>query len=250
MMDFLRRLAPPRATDATRAVALLPSRFADENPLQATIARSRPDQAPGDDQAAFLPDLAFPAAPDRPVAAQGPPITGVRPSRVTPRPLAGEPARSDDRRGEDIKTASPPFLPAGGKAVSRADAPAEASVTRVAKPRVVQARQGEHPGYAGPASPTRQAQQVLAVALAAPADRQFAAAPRAQDPVALPLSHTILAQRALQSRADSQEVHVTIGRIDVIANTAPVPAVRNSPAPRPPTVTLADYLSGNKAGHP
>ena len=31
MMDFLRRLAPPRETDASRAVAVLPSRFASES---------------------------------------------------------------------------------------------------------------------------------------------------------------------------------------------------------------------------
>jgi hypothetical protein len=37
MTDFLRRLAPPRATDATRAVVALPSRFALGNPLTTVI---------------------------------------------------------------------------------------------------------------------------------------------------------------------------------------------------------------------
>jgi hypothetical protein len=54
----------------------------------------------------------------------------------------------------------------------------------------------------------------------------------------------MLAQRTLLSRDDSQVVHVTIGRIDVIAHTAPAPAVRRSPTPRQGTVTLADYLRG------
>jgi hypothetical protein len=62
--------------------------------------------------------------------------------------------------------------------------------------------------------------------------------------VALPLSESILAQRTLQSRDENHVVHVTIGRIDVVANTAPSPAVRRSPTPRQATVTLADYLRG------
>jgi hypothetical protein len=62
--------------------------------------------------------------------------------------------------------------------------------------------------------------------------------------VALPLSQSILAQRTLQSRDDSQVVHVTIGRIDVVANTAPAPAVGRGPTPRQRTATLADYLRG------
>jgi hypothetical protein len=62
--------------------------------------------------------------------------------------------------------------------------------------------------------------------------------------VALPLSQSILAHRTLQSRDDSQVVHVSIGRIDVVANTAPAPATRRSPTPRQATVTLADYLRG------
>ena len=39
-MDFLRRLAPPAATDPTRAVVALPSRFEAEAPLRLTTGRS------------------------------------------------------------------------------------------------------------------------------------------------------------------------------------------------------------------
>src|SRR5690349_1023076 len=50
MMEFLRRLSPPRETDATRAVAVLPSRFASESPLRATIGQARPNRRPDDDE--------------------------------------------------------------------------------------------------------------------------------------------------------------------------------------------------------
>ncbi|MEO5658408.1 MAG: hypothetical protein ABIQ90_01245 [Polaromonas sp.] len=61
------------------------------------------------------------------------------------------------------------------------------------------------------------------------------------------MSQSTLAQRALRSRdEDKQVVHVTIGRIDVVANAAPTPAVRRTQAPRQGTVTLADYLRGGK----
>jgi len=85
--------------------------------------------------------------------------------------------------------------------------------------------------------------QSVAALLAASQGLRSVAAPAAQTRVSPPLSQSILEQRTLQSRDDSQVVHVSIGRIDVVANTAPAPAVRRSPTPRQ-TVTLADYLRG------
>ena len=41
MMDFLRSLAPSREIDPTRAVAVLPSRFASETPLRAIGGQAR-----------------------------------------------------------------------------------------------------------------------------------------------------------------------------------------------------------------
>jgi hypothetical protein len=233
MMDFLRRLAPPRASDATRAFALLPSRFASETPLQATIAQARPAQRPGDDEAALSPDAAPTPAADNTLAAQRPPVTSVQPWQAMPRPLAGESARRDNEN-----TTPPPLVPANGKATSPAYAPADAPATHVVSPRLVQDRQGEHPGR----------RQHPADALAAIPGLQAVAAPPGQARASSPMSEAILAQRTLQSRDDNQVVHVTIGRIDVVANTAPAPAVRPSPAPRPATVTLADYLRGSNGG--
>jgi acyl CoA:acetate/3-ketoacid CoA transferase beta subunit len=59
------------------------------------------------------------------------------------------------------------------------------------------------------------------------------------------LSPAILAQRAAQPGEDNQVVHVSIGRIDVVANVAPAPAAARTPKPRSGTVALADYLRGD-----
>lgn len=226
-MDFLRRLAPPRETDATRAVAVLPSRFASESPLRATISQARPAQRPDDETSLSL-DATSPLTATIALAAQRHPVTGVQPSQAAPRPLDIEPTRRDN-----------------GKATSPIHAPAEAPDIDVADPRALQDRQGANSGRARPAGPELQG---LAAALDARHGLQGVAAPPARPRVELPLSQAILAERTLQFRDDSQVVHVTIGRIDVVANAAPAPAVRRSPTPRQATVTLADYLRGGNGG--
>ena len=228
MMDFLCRLAPRRETDATRAFAVLPSRFANQSPLQATMGQGRPAQRPEDDGASLSPDAASPPGANNTLAAQSPPAASVQPSQAAPRPLASEPARRDNE-----------------KATSPAYAPAEAPGIHVVNSRVVQDRHGANLERTRPASPEPQG---LAATLAAIHGLQNVTAPPAQARAALPLSQAILAQRTLQSRDDSQVVHVTIGRIEVVANATPPPAVRRSPAPRQATVTLADYLRGSKGG--
>ena len=239
MMDFLRRLAPARETDATRAVAVLASRFASQNPLQEMIGQGRPAQRPDDDEASLSPDAALPPAANDTLA-QRPPVSSVQPSEAAPRPFASEPTRRDNGNAT-----SPAHAPANERETSLAFAPAEVPRIHVADPSAFQNRHGENPERARPASPER---QDLAAALPASPARQAAIAPPAHARAALPLSQALLAQRTLQSRDDSRVVHVTIGRIEVVANTAPAPAVRRSPAPRQTTVTLADYLRGSHGG--
>lgn len=224
MMDFLRRLAPLRETDATRAVAVLPSRFASESPLRATIGHARPAQRPDDDETSLTLDATSAPAATNAFTAQRHPVTGVQPSQAALHPLGSGPTRRDY-----------------GKATSPTHAPAEAPEIDVADPRAFQDRHGAHSERARPTGPELQG---LAAALAASHGLRGIAAPPAQPRAALPLSQSTLAQRTLQSRDDSQVVHVTIGRIDVVANTAPAPALRRSPTPRQGTVTLADYLRG------
>ena len=239
-MDFLRRLAPRRETDVTRAFAVLPARFAGETPLQATIGQGRPTQHPDDDEASLSPDAASPPAANDTLAAQPHRVTSVPIFQAAPRSLAGEATLRTN--GE---ATSPDRVPGNEKATLPAYAPAEAPGMHVVNSRAVQGRHGANEERAKSPNP-----EPHGLAATPDATRAFqnATAPPAQTRLALPLSQAILAQRTLQSRDDSQVVHVTIGRIDVIANTSPAPAVRRSPAPRQATVTLADYLRGGHGG--
>ena len=199
MMDFVRRLAPQREADVTRAVAVLPSRFASENPLRATIGGARP--------------------------AQRHPITGVQSVQTA---IDTEPTRSVN---EEATPLARPLSHAQGGAPD----------IGVDEAHAFQERNGT---ISERAKPIRLEMHDLAAASAARHDVQSVTAPLAAPRLALPLSQAILAQRTLQSRDDNQVVHVTIGRIDVVANTAAAPAIRRTPTPRQPTVTLADYLRG------
>jgi hypothetical protein len=181
MMDFVRRLAPSREGDITRAVAVLPSRFSSESPLRATTGEARP--------------------------AQRDTVTDVQPLQGA---LGSEQTRSETEEATPL-----------ARPLSHLHR--EAPDIGVDDARAFQDRHGANFERAKPVRP------------------ETLAAPRAT----LPLSQAILAQRSLQPKDDSQVVHVTIGRIDVVASTAPAPAVRRRPTPREPKVTLADYLRGS-----
>ena len=200
MMDFLRRLAPPREPDATRAVAVLPSRFTSDRPLRATIGQTGPAQRPDDDEALLaLNATSAPAAyagsgrgtegdttlsldtkmgVDA-VTAQQNPVKDVQPSQAVSRPFGIKPTLRDNQ-----------------KATSPTHAPAEAPDIDVADFRAGQDRHGANLERAKPARPELQG---FVAALAASHGLQGVAVPLAQPRVALPLSQAILAQRTLQS---------------------------------------------------
>ena len=240
MMDFLRRLAPRREADLTRAFAVLPSRFAGETPLQATLAPGRMARHPDDDEASLSPNTASASAPaaNDTLAAQAHRVTSTPLFQATPRPLAGEPTPGLNR-----EATSPARVPGNEKATLPAYAPAEAPGIHVVNSRAVQGRHDANDERAKSANP-----EPHGLAATSDATRAFqnANAPPAQTRLALPLSQAILAQRTRDSRDHSQVVHVTIGRIEVVATAAPAPATRRSTAPRQGTVTLADYLRGSK----
>ena len=256
MMDFLRRLAPPRESDATRAVAVLPSRYASEGPLRNTAAQAGSPQRPEDDEASLSVDapsasarhagsgsetqgfrVPLPAANTQTHAAaalrhagsgnQPPQTTPQQPPQNTPRPPGALDVRPTQR---DIgKAALPPRLRAGEYNPDAAGAFTLQDQDGANSKRPPPASHDLH----GPAK-ARDANHIF----------QDVAAPRARPNAALPLSQAALAQRTNNARDDSQVVHVTIGRIDVVANTAPAAAVRRNPTPRQATVTLSDYLRG------
>jgi hypothetical protein len=228
MMDFLRRLAPPRETDPARALAVLPPRFASETPLRVTFGQPQPAQRIDEDEASLSPEATSAAAATSTLATPRHPIADVRLSQAAPLPLGSELPRRDN-----------------GKVTSPTHAPAETPDVDVAEPLPLQGRQSV---YSERARRTNPELQGLPAALPASRILQGVDAPPTQPRPALPLSRAILTQRTLQSQDDNQVVHVTIGRIDVVTNAAPVPAARRSPTPRKATVPLADYLRGGNGG--
>jgi hypothetical protein len=255
MMDYLRRLAPAREISATRAVAVLPSRFASAGPLRNTVAQARSSHRPDDDEAPPSVDAPSayarhadsvgetqgfvapaPAEPMQTHAAFAPHhLASDKQLRQTMRAPFGLPGRPDTRatqRGIGKATA-PPHLQAGEHNTGTADS------------FILHDQEGAH----SKRSPLALGQQ-RGAAKALQADHFFRGdtASPSRPHAALPLSQQALAQRTNNERDDSQVVHVTIGRIDVVANTAPAPTVRHSPAPRQATVTLTDYLRGGKVG--
>jgi hypothetical protein len=216
-MEFLRRLAPPRATDATRAVAVLPSRFSDDSPLRATPGEAPPGQrAPDDEPASAADATGMPAARD-PLPTRPASPAGTQQARTPPVPPGGHPAGPGDRTA-----AAAPATRAGMPAFE--DPPAVTS---------------------SPAGPRARTPQSAAPAMA-PGRGPEPAAPAPFEPApAAPMSPAILAQRAPHPGEDNQVVHVSIGRIDVVANVAPAPGAPRTPKPRPGSVALADYLRGD-----
>jgi hypothetical protein len=229
-MDFLRRLAPLRDTDTTRAVAVLPSRFASESPLRTGI------ESP--DSPRTVLDAGDPL-PTRGAEGLPPsvPASGVsrreavagEPSRSVPPPTRGEPLRPEGAPPSSLQRTRPADTPVGAVAAAHA--------SRHHRPAAVE--------HVPPADPQRPG-----AAPTATAELRAAPTPPTQALMNLPLSQVAVAQRVLASRDDSPVVHVTIGRIDVVAGTPlPATAARRGPkAPRPATVTLADYLRAANGG--
>jgi hypothetical protein len=238
MMDFLRRLAPARHADATRAVPLLAPRFAaaPAGPVPEHFARGLEEEAakPHSDpgmartplQAAVLVQGEARRAAATVTTPKVTPLASV--SGATP----GEP------RGLPFGDAAqpPPRLR------NARDDDASPSLSATPPPRQ---RQDASP------SPARGAQARADVAAPAP-NTHRADAPIAR--TALPTSHAApLSAAALAARMPARSeappvIHVTIDRIDVRA--APTPA-RAPGAQRArhgtPSVSLADYLrAGSK----
>ncbi len=237
MMDFLRRLAPLRETDTSRAVAVRPARFAGENPLRSMASQAGSTQRQEDDEVSLSLDATLPKAATRSVAAVNAQRDSV--ARVTPTPGIARPLDIEPMRRNRDEGASPVHAPINTKATSSAQAPASALVMDVANPRTPVDQRGANSEHARPRGPEPQA---AAAAIDAIPKLHGVAKSLFPAHVASPLSPSTIAQRAPQPQDDNQVVHVTIGRIDVVANTAPAPTSRRPAVPRQPTVTLADYL--------
>jgi hypothetical protein len=225
MRDFLRRLAPRGADDATRAVAVLPSPYTGDAPLRA-LGDSHVQSRRNDEEATgFATDASFAAEAIDTAPAQSHPVDGSEPLQGEHRVHGAATAR----QAQGQAASSMPLAFEGNRPGFAADQPRSLkdptaeldSTSRSAVPNVMS---------------SRMAARGLPSATSSPAPAR----------IAQPLSPSILAERTRHSRDENQVVHVTIGRIDVVAHTEPAPAVRRNPTPRQPTVTLADYLRGGK----
>lgn len=214
-MDFLKRLAPAREQDASRAVAVVPSRFASVRPLRvpAVHLTSRADATRTEQE------IADPDALDlaiRPGAGEGSfPIEASPPSNADEMPGLPQLRSVTEQhvaQGPDSRPSNPsPSVDAARVRPTRGAVPSGAlpSVQAVPTP-------------AGPVT-------------------------RAAPPMA-PISAASLVARERPAQSDRTIVHVTIDRIDVRAPSpdrpAEKPAKRRNDAPR---VSLAEYL---RAGQP
>lgn len=140
MMDFLRRLAPPRESDPSRAVAVLPSRFARETPLRATVGQVRPTQRADGAEVPPTLDATSASAAIPAFTVQRGAVTGIRPSQAV--------CQLPDRGMPRVYT---------GKAISSTDVPACTRDIDVPEVRAFQQdRHGEDSEHAKPDRPEPQ----------------------------------------------------------------------------------------------
>jgi hypothetical protein len=229
-MDFLRRLAPVRDTDPSRAQALLPSLFSNQQPLQEAPVRAATEQRFDDGTISGLLARDEPPGTGNSAAPMGPAVIDFESLHAAPNALAAKPAPGKKQR---------PVSP-----VRASDQPTDApSISHVrTAPEAVPLAEPSPALHSLPSSPARAALNAMPM-------RQPSSAPYAQPVDTGPLSQSSLAQRTVPSHEDSAVVHVTIGRIDVVTSTAAPSAPSRSAAPRQPSVTLAEYLRGQHRSH-
>ncbi|MEO8070560.1 MAG: hypothetical protein ABI652_04100 [Acidobacteriota bacterium] len=261
MMDFLRRLAPPRETDGTRAVAVLPSPFAANGPLRNAGGPVESRARLGDDDPALALDTDAGLTPGdsgsdigsmSAAFAAGDRGSDGRSGRTRHRAAAIARAMSVARAAADEadrRDRASELEPADAAADALGVLHSRQRREATAADRDEQAQRGLT-SRAAPASAPHLLSASTRASMAGARDvgvdgasgRHIGGSARRR--AAPPLSQSTVEQRAI-SRQDADVVHVTIGRIDVVAQAAPAPASRRTPAPRQPTLTLPEYLRGS-----
>ena len=236
MMDFARRLAPVRDSDATRADAVLPSRFGGESPLRA------PPTASVDD-------------------AGSPPSTG------TTGLDAGTTPQVDALRGLSIDAVSARAAPstAATTAAGMRSRDSTNATTHTTDRRDAVAAMPMHVGVASPLDGAARApherdasslaadgRSTLKVSVPSPMQPAPTAVASRSDllrpATRSPMSDAALAARSAQSAEPRPVVHVTIDRIEVRAPAAsPRPVLTPRARSAAPSVSLGDYLRQRSA---
>ena len=207
-MEFLRRLSPSRLSDASRALPVLPSRFEQPRSLLAN------DPAP--------------------VGSTPGTETDISPGSET---QSVRPVQAVGATTVDIRL---PLSHASTRSVSQQENVARSKVVLAAPASIVPGgvRAQPYPVLQTPLGNTLPAERTTTV----PATRQMHA------PILMPLSAAAVAERATSTHDGESVVHVTIGRIDVVANTQPPSTSKRIPVSRGASVPLSDYLRGEKRG--
>lgn len=234
MIAFLRRLAPPRAADAACATAVLPAPFSGRQPLRSASDVEQADR---------------PAEPDEPAAAMH---AGSLPATAPPwsarQPLAGAAYTGAARQAgaAPLRSGSTPL----SHAEPGAGSPSSSTPAAGATPAVSGAPAKVRPpqSNAMPATPLRRPAPPMRAADASSATPAVTPGAAFEASLPQPMSQAVLSQRGPDPRGGPQVVHVSIGRIDVVASVAPAPAAPRAAKPRPPTVALADYLRAGSGG--
>jgi hypothetical protein len=255
-MVFLRRLAPQRPDDPTRAVAALPSRYETERPLY-LADEPQPQERDGSPPRDRTPDamafqrrgvLPLPAPdPKRPASAADATVR-LRPAVATggaelgPLPVREAPGLPRPRSGSTQATLGATRIRDTGQAD-------EVSRSRDLGATTATPRPPRHPHATGDPAPhpTRVAaapgSSDVGLSVASPIDGRVSAA-------GAPLSERAMSARSTAEVNARPIVHVTIDRVDVRASGAVRP-----PAPRPRTMparhtraSLTDYLRGRGRG--
>lgn len=237
MMDFARRLAPPRDADATRAVAVLPSRYGGGSPLRSSPATMHGDgegppgllvgaMEPMQVAASRLDPARTPAAEARGQRLSA--IPSSAPSgEAAPRDAAMPMSRSLGDTG-DVHPADrrPLHLPSRD---TQAPVPLGGVAAAIVTPELAQVQNALPPRFAG-----------LRPISARPAAMQHA-------PTRRPLSEAALAARSARTSEPRPIVQVTIDRIDVRAPATPPRAMAPQKRIATPSVSLSDYLRARGA---
>jgi hypothetical protein len=215
-MDFLRRLVTRPESDASRAVGILPPRFVRASPL--ATKRSTPAVNEDVEVGVSTPsEENFSTNSSEQLSVE-------RASRKfaaresIPRAITNLETYNSRSSQHQDRTTTAPHIPI--QSVSRTDPPLAESFAAL----------------------NDRSESTLR------ANQREVASSFMQSRMASPLSDHVVAERTLLKREEDQIVHVTIGRIDVVANTSPAPAapVRRNAGPKHGTLSLADYLRGSK----
>lgn len=240
MMDFLQRLAPRESSDRARAVAVLPSRFAESplresslpaSSLRASLLRgSRAIDAasPAFEQVEDAGGLTMPnAVHERP-----------RATRVTM--ASADPAAMLRNRSEHSPSQDAPLAETSRRTSAREvdrDAPFREALAAHGA-RTVQDDIRIDDGRTSEAAVRSTSPSATARIFNG---RDIAVHNRIQ-----PLSEAAVAGRLVsEPRVPDEIVHVTIGRIDVVGDPRAAAPLRPSRPPRTPSVSLSDFLHGH-----